>query len=82
MPTYADAAPVVSPTTSQGEDPFRSKFTYVKSRLQERRLPELLDIARAVLAEWDDDDLRATRRGLLSSVIRLVPEFPPADRVE
>jgi very-short-patch-repair endonuclease len=41
----------------EGEDPFRSKFTYVKSRLQERRLPELLDIARAVLAEWDDDDL-------------------------
>src|SRR5680860_414178 len=75
MPTYADAAPVVSPTTSQGEDPFRSKFTYVKSRLQERRLPELLDIARAVLAEWDDDDLRATRRGL-----RRLPVRDPADR--
>jgi hypothetical protein len=41
----------------EGEDPFRSKFTYVKSRLQERRLPELIDMARTVLAEWDDDDL-------------------------
>jgi hypothetical protein len=41
----------------EGEDPFRSKFTYVKSRLQERRLPELIDVARTVLAEWDDDDL-------------------------
>jgi hypothetical protein len=41
------------------EDPHRSKAMYVLARLQERKLPELLELARAVLAEWDDDHLQA-----------------------
>jgi len=45
------------PAQRDGEDPFRSKAIYVKSRLQDRKLPDLLTIARAVLAEWDDDEL-------------------------
>jgi hypothetical protein len=41
------------------EDPHRSKAMYVLARLQDRKLPDLLEVARAVLAEWDDDHLQA-----------------------
>lgn len=41
------------------EDPHRSKAMYVLGRLQDRKLPELLELARAVLAEWDDFHLQA-----------------------
>src|SRR5882757_781306 len=40
------------------EDPFRSKAVYVRARLQKLGLPELVTLARAVLAEWDDDALQ------------------------
>ena len=38
------------------EDPFRSKFIYVKSRLTSREMPDLLRIAQTLLDEWDDDE--------------------------
>ena len=41
-----------------GEDPFRSRRVYVRTRLQDLGLPELVTVARAVLTEWDDDTLQ------------------------
>ncbi|MGW0957061.1 hypothetical protein ACWDAO_12380 [Streptomyces sp. NPDC001212] len=41
------------------EDPFRSKRIYVRARLQGKSLPELVDIARRVIREYGDDDLKA-----------------------
>lgn len=40
------------------EDPFRSKRLYVNARLQAIDLAGLMPIARAVLAEWDDEVLQ------------------------
>ncbi|WP_344257218.1 hypothetical protein [Terrabacter carboxydivorans] len=40
------------------EDPYRSKFTYVKSRLIGLPMTELLKIARRLLDEWDDEALQ------------------------
>jgi very-short-patch-repair endonuclease len=40
-----------------GEEPFRSKRLYVNTRLQALDLAGLVPIARAVLTEWDDEDL-------------------------
>lgn len=42
----------------EGEEPFRSKRVYVRARLRELELPELMTVARAVLTEWDDDTLQ------------------------
>ncbi|MFE4255354.1 hypothetical protein ACFRU3_38950 [Streptomyces sp. NPDC056910] len=41
------------------EDPFHSKRIYVRSRLQRKTLPELVDIARRVISEYGDEDLQA-----------------------
>jgi hypothetical protein len=41
------------------EDPFHSKRIYVRSRLQRKTLSELVDIARRVISEYGDDDLRS-----------------------
>ncbi|MFE0631564.1 hypothetical protein ACFW3D_32000 [Streptomyces sp. NPDC058864] len=41
------------------EDPFQSKITYVRARLQGKTLPELVDIARLVISEYGDDNLQA-----------------------
>lgn len=40
------------------EDPFHSKFTYVKSRLTTVAMPDLLKIAQQLLDEWDDEELQ------------------------
>lgn len=42
----------------EGEEPGRSKRGYVKARLNLLGLHELVPIARALLAEWDDEDLQ------------------------
>lgn len=66
----------------EAEDPFRSKFVYVKSRLQSCNLSELLDIARRILEEWDDAQLQSlieqarTARGEAPSPHR---PFSPAE---
>ncbi|MGW3600408.1 hypothetical protein [Streptomyces sp. NPDC005167] len=50
-----------------GEDPFTSKRLYVRARLQDKKLPELTALARQVISEYGDDDLRRLyeRLGLL-----------------
>lgn len=42
----------------EGEDPMRSKRSYVLPRLQHLGMPELIELARVVLSEWDDDALQ------------------------
>lgn len=46
------------PAQREREDPGRSKRGYVKARLNLLGLHELVPIARAVLAEWDDEALQ------------------------
>jgi hypothetical protein len=44
---------------SENEDPHTSKFGYVNRRLQPLSMSSLVDLARRLLAEWDDDSLQA-----------------------
>ncbi|MHA4772962.1 hypothetical protein L1085_000440 [Streptomyces sp. MSC1_001] len=41
-----------------GEDPYCSKRSYVKARLQDMDLPALVTVARRVVAEYGDEDLK------------------------
>jgi hypothetical protein len=55
----------------------RSKGMYVIGRLRDRKLPELLDLAGAVLSEWDDDHLqdmvdRASTTGVAGELKNLI----------
>jgi hypothetical protein len=43
----------------EGEDPNRSKFVYVKSKLTGLELSELVRVAIRLLSEWDDSELQA-----------------------
>ncbi|MFJ1562188.1 hypothetical protein [Streptomyces mirabilis] len=40
------------------EDPYNSKRSYVHARLEDKPLPDLMAIARRVVAEYGDDDLQ------------------------
>ncbi|MBK3582355.1 hypothetical protein JHN49_00950 [Streptomyces sp. MBT57] len=40
------------------EDPFNSKRGYVLARLEDKSLPDLMEIARRVIEEYGDDDLQ------------------------
>ncbi|KAB2811017.1 hypothetical protein F9L07_03530 [Pimelobacter simplex] len=43
---------------ADGEDPFRSKRTYVKSRLTGLDITQLVAVAQRLLEEWDDEALQ------------------------
>ncbi len=61
----------------EGEDPYRSKTSYVMTRLQSRDWVELVNIGQALLEEWDDDELqglveRAGARGATGEMRNLI----------
>ena len=63
--------------TRDVEDPYRSKMSYVMTRLQTRDWVELVTIAQALLEEWDDDELqglveRAGARGVTGEMKNLI----------
>lgn len=70
-----------------GEDPFRSKTSFVMTRLQTRDLPALVAIAQTLLDEWDDDELqqlvdRVGLRGVQGEVKNLIfASFGPKPQI-